>query len=454
MLFGGFSKYVYYEDITVFKEDGSYTIPDGTVELEAFIVGGGGGGGVPAGVRGSYKAGAKGLGGEVVHQANINFSSAKTFNVTVGAGGIGATKENTPGENGGASSFGDYTAAGGNGGSSSDVTSPTAGTDGVECPIENVEEIAGGSLFGASGADGSASNSTLSGGNTGGGNGANRNSNAENGSFYGAGGGGGEVYKSFLSSTVSNAGNGYVGAVIVRVVVKCLEKDVPLTQKFEVLKDTSLTYWTVPQNVELADIFLVGGGGCGATAVSLRYGGGSPEGGRGGSVFYKEGVNLTPCDTISLKIGTGGKNSPEGSTAESGGNTKFLSYNASGGRGGSETFTGYKPANGKKCPFGSVPGYAEEGDLFGADGGYTYVSNDGYLKTEDGCKTGGGNGGDYGGGYPVATSGSFYGAGGGAAGTESATGIQGNEGKPGYQGIIIIRMYVRKKVLANYTPPA
>lgn len=155
MLLGSSNKYVYYEDITTFKEDGNFIVPTGSVELEAFIVGGGGGGAVPTGVRNSYKAGAKGLGGVALYQSNIPFTDGQVFAVTVGAAGVGATVESAAGTNGGASSFGSYTAAGGNGGSSTAVTSSTVGTDGTACPIENVDGIASGSLFGASGADGS-----------------------------------------------------------------------------------------------------------------------------------------------------------------------------------------------------------------------------------------------------------------------------------------------------------
>lgn len=455
MLLNSGNKYVYYEDITTFKENGNFTVPTGSVELEAFIVGGGGGGAVPTGVRNSYKAGAKGLGGVVLYQSNIPFTDGQVFAVTVGSAGVGATKEGVAGTNGGASSFGSYTAAGGNGGSSTAVTSSTVGTDGVACPIENVDGIASGSLFGASGADGSTTNTALAGGTTGGGKGANKSTNAEAGSFYGAGGGGGNAYKGFLTTTVRNAGDGYQGIVIVRVVVKCKESDLPITDKFEVLTDTAQTQWTAPIGIESLDVFLVGGGGGGVSLTELKYANGAAAGGKGGETLYKENIEVSPGETISIKIGAGGAEYTAGSTTGNpGGKTTFSTYTAAGGAGGKKANTNV--TNGKACPFGGISDDIKDGDLFGASGGGAYVDHNGYLMYEDGGITGGGNGGNYGATESVLipTAGSFYGAGGGSAGTTGTDGYVKSKGKAGYQGIIIIRMRIKKQALTNYTPPA
>lgn len=455
MLLGSSNKYMYYEDITTFKEDGNFTVPAGVVELEAFIVGGGGGGAVPTGVRNSYKAGAKGLGGVVLYQSNIPFTDGQVFAVTVGSAGVGATKEGVAGTNGGASSFGSYTAAGGNGGSSTAVTSSTVGTDGTACPIENVDGIASGSLFGASGADGSTTATALAGGTTGGGKGASKEANAEAGSFYGAGGGGGEVYKGYFTTTVRNAGDGYQGIVIVRVVVKCKESDLPIMDKFEVLTDTAQTQWTAPIGIESLDVFLVGGGGGGVSLTGLKYAKGAAAGGRGGETLYKENIEVSPGETISIKIGAGGAEYKLGSTTDnSGGKTTFSTYTAAGGAGGKKANTDV--TNGKACPFGGISDDIKDGDLFGASGGGAYVDHNGNLMYEDGGITGGGNGGDYGAteNVLIPTAGSFYGAGGGSAGTTGTNGYIGSGGKAGYQGIIIIRMRIKKQTLTNYTPPA
>lgn len=455
MLLNSGNKYVYYEDITTFKENGNFTVPTGSVELEAFIVGGGGGGAVPTGVRNSYKAGAKGLGGVVLYQSNIPFTDGQVFAVTVGSAGVGATAESAAGTNGGASSFGSYTAAGGNGGSSTAVTSSTVGTDGTACPIENVDGIASGSLFGASGADGSTTATALAGGTTGGGKGASKEANAEAGSFYGAGGGGGEVYKSYFTTTVRNAGDGYQGIVIVRVVVRCKESDLPITDKFEVLTDTAQTQWTVPSGVESLDAFLVGGGGGGVSLTNLTYGTGTAVGGSGGKTLYKENIEVSPGETISIKIGAGGAEYTSGSTTGNpGGETTFSTYTAAGGAGGKKANTNV--TDGKACPFGGIYDDIKDGDLFGASGGGVYVNGNGDLICEDGGITGGGNGGDFGstGSIDKTTAGSFYGAGGGSAGTTGTDGYVSRKGKAGYQGIIIIRMRIKKQVLTNYTPPA
>lgn len=455
MLLNSGNKYVYYEDITTFKENGNFTVPTGSVELEAFIVGGGGGGAVPTGVRNSYKAGAKGLGGVVLYQSNIPFTDGQVFAVTVGSAGVGATAESAAGTNGGASSFGSYTAAGGNGGSSTAVTSSTVGTDGTACPIENVDGIASGSLFGASGADGSTTATALAGGTTGGGKGASKEANAEAGSFYGAGGGGGEVHKGYFTTTVRNAGDGYQGIVIVRVVVRCKESDLPITDKFEVLTDTAQTQWTVPSGVESLDAFLVGGGGGGVSLTDLTYGTGTAVGGRGGETLYKENIEVSPGATISIKIGAGGAEPTAGSTTGNpGGKTTFSTYTAAGGAGGKKANTNV--TNGKACPFGGISNDIKDGDLFGASGGGAFVDNNKYLKLEDGGITGGGNGGDFSSTDSIfyATAGSFYGAGGGSAGTTGTDGYVSSKGKAGYQGIIIIRMRIKKQVLTNYTPPA
>lgn len=214
--------------------------------------------------------------------------------MTVGAAGVGATVESAAGTNGGASSFGSYTAAGGNGGSSTAVTSSTVGTDGTACRLKTWTESQAVHCSAQAVPDGSTTATALAGGTTGGGKGANTSTNAEAGSFYGAGGGGGEVYRNYFSATVHHAGDGYQGIVIVRVVVRCKESDLPTTDKFEVLTDTAQTQWTVPSGIELLDVFLVGGGGGGISLTGLKYGTGAAAGGSGGKTLYKENIEVSP----------------------------------------------------------------------------------------------------------------------------------------------------------------
>ena len=252
-----------------------------------------------------------------------------------------------------------------------------------------------------------------------------------------------------------NAGDGYQGIVIVRVVVRCKESDLPITDKFEVLTDTKQTQWTAPIGIESLDVFLVGGGGGGVSLTGLKYATGAAVGGSGGKTLYKENIEVSPGETISIKIGAGGAEPTAGSTTGNpGGKTTFSTYTAAGGDGGKKANTNV--TNGKACPFGGISDDIKDGDLFGASGGGAFVDNNGYLKLEDGGITGGGNGGNFGATESVfiSTAGSFYGAGGGSAGTTGTDGYVKSKGKAGYQGIIIIRMHIKKQVLTNYTPPA
>lgn len=448
MLLNSGNKYVYYEDITTFKENGNFTVPTGSVELEAFIVGGGGGGAVPTGVRTSYKAGAKGLGGVVLYQSNIPFTDGQVFAVTVGSAGVGATKEGVAGTNGGASSFGSYTAAGGNGGSSTAVTSSTVGTDGVTCPIENVDGIASGSLFGASGADGSTTATALAGGTTGGGKGASKEANAEAGSFYGAGGGGGEVYKSYFTTTVRNAGDGYQGIVIVKAVVKYKESD--LITDYDVITSTTQTVYIIPSGTIKLDVFIVGGGGGGLSPktndITLA---------KGGQTVYVPNVSFTTGERVSIRVGKGGSkvkyNSKDdvGFAAGNGGNTYFGEFTAKGGVGAKNIASDYtnEVVDGVSCPFGENIAFKDASTpeattllpkyKYGACGGFnSHVSN---PPTKMGGVTGGGycNVSD----LPEWLSsskyefydGTFYGAGG------SSCHVSYQWHGDGYKGIIIIR---------------
>lgn len=454
MFFKG-CKYVYYEDITVFKKDGSFTVSKGTAGLEAFIVGGGGGGGVPSGVRNQYKAGAKGLGGGVVYQSDIPFAEGQIFEIKIGSGGTGATTENKAGNAGGSSSFGSYAANGGGGGAATEVTTSTAGSDGVACPIENVPDIEAGSLFGASGADGSTTTIALSGGVTGGGKGANRNTDAKNGSFYGSGGGGGEIYKGLYTSTIRKSGNGHDGIVIIRAVVRCKEDEVPVDEKLDVITDTSLTQWIVPSNLVggTVDVFLVGGGGGGTGLYNMSFNGGDAEGGKGGKVVYNKNITVNPGQSVPIKIGKGGNGGHELSNNNTdGGDTQFMTFVGKGGARGykSSSISSFYPVDGSACPFEVIYGGIEKDSLYGANGGGCFARSDGSMGYVKGGKTGGGDAGDYNKfAEATTTAGSFYGAGGGSSGVTNNNAYSGYDGKDGYQGIIIIRYHVKKKIITQ-----
>lgn len=92
-----------------------WVIPAGVFRVRVTVIGGGGGGGKRTGSASSGAGGGGGGGG--VSEGFVTVTPGASINVTVGAGGAGATVANTAGTNGGASSFGiAVTATGGNGG--------------------------------------------------------------------------------------------------------------------------------------------------------------------------------------------------------------------------------------------------------------------------------------------------------------------------------------------------
>lgn len=234
--------------IITIKESGTYTVPNDTIRIDVFMVGAGGGGGLPVaptgGYTGGYTAGHKGKGGSAVYYENIPFTKGEEISVTIGLAGKGATTANTAGTDGGDTSLGDYTAAGGKGGAAGTNTSTSAGNDGsMICPFGAIdsESITDTALFGADGGDGSTTTTALAGGATGGGKGANRSTAASSATFYGAGGGGGTIYKSWGSATVRNAGDGYDGIVLLKVTRK------------ETVKPASKTWILLPFNKNIKD---------------------------------------------------------------------------------------------------------------------------------------------------------------------------------------------------------
>jgi hypothetical protein len=98
----------------------------GTLEVDVLVVGGGGGGGSSTSF-GTAGAGGGGAGG-LVYQTG--FEVAGTANVIIGAGGAAAGTGNTPGNNGGNSSFGPLTALGGGGGAGGNMQGLAGGSGG------------------------------------------------------------------------------------------------------------------------------------------------------------------------------------------------------------------------------------------------------------------------------------------------------------------------------------
>ena len=417
--------------IITIKESGTYTVPNGTIRIDVFMVGAGGGGGLPVAPTGGYTAGHKGKGGSAVYYENIPFTKGEEISVTIGLAGKGATTANTAGTDGGDTSFGDYTAAGGKGGAKGTNTSTSAGNDGsMACPFGAIdsESITDTTLFGADGGDGSTTTTALAGGTTGGGKGANSSTAASSATFYGAGGGGGTIYKSWGSTTIRETGDGYDGIVILRVTRKVKESDKRLVAKYNIITDTTQTTYTIPEHEGSIDIFLVGGGGSGYSANSR--GATSHCGGYGGSVVTQTGLIYETGTTVNVSVAS----VPTAVISADGNPTTFDIYTAAGGIKGKQAYH-RGSLDGVACPFGAVNADGisiKSTDLFGASAGNYSYSDETF---DPGGITGGGNCSNV---LSNVTAGSFYGAGGGSY----VDGSNANYSKKGYQGIIIIRYWV------------
>gem|GEM_PF-408513 len=108
--------------VQTFTGDGTFTVNSGTCTVEVYMVGGGGGG---SSGYGEWAGG--GGGGAYVARTNISATS-DSYDITVGAKGLGATSCGGSGNNGGASSAFDLTAGGGNGATQSSYSSSPGGT--------------------------------------------------------------------------------------------------------------------------------------------------------------------------------------------------------------------------------------------------------------------------------------------------------------------------------------
>ena len=184
--------------------------------------------------------------------------------------------------------------------------------------------------------------------------------------------------------------------------------------------------WTIPVGISKLKVTVIGGGGGGGTGItscgttSLSGGGG---GGAGVGISYLTGV--TPGNTFSIVVGSGGTSATAGgNTTLSSGTQTITTITASGGGAGATQWT-------------SGAGGTSTGatlNLTGASGGCGIY----YPQPVSACGGAGGNASGFGGGgrsqnAAAGTAGSSYGAGGsgGANGTNSAGGA-------GYQGAVII----------------
>ena len=209
---------------------------------------------------------------------------------------------------------------------------------------------------------------------------------------------------------------------------------------------TSSQDWVVPTGVTLVDVFIVGGGsGGGAWSCGINGGG-------GGYTKSYFGVSVTPNETISITIGTGGAGND--CMGVSGGYSQFkdATYKADGAD--ANTFSGGS-GGGKQCGYGNTSGnggsdgsagYGGNGCPLGGGGTGQGTTTRKFAEPAGDLYAGGGGGGGFGAG---AGAGGVGGGGNGTGGIgDNATpnsggggggGGSGGSGGNGADGIVIVR---------------
>jgi hypothetical protein len=190
--------------IHTFTSSGTFTVTQGTSEVQYLVVAGGGGGGWAGpggGGGGGYRSSVSGesSGGGASAETPLTLSSG-SYTVTVGAGGSSSTNNSIPGSNGNNSVFASITSIGGGGGGSGDGTAlPTSGGS---CGGASYYDNGGSGTSGQGYRGGNSSAGGVSGGGGGAG------SQGDDVSGGGGGNGGYGVSSSITGSTVSRAGGG------------------------------------------------------------------------------------------------------------------------------------------------------------------------------------------------------------------------------------------------------
>ena len=127
---------------TFITQSGTWTVPSGVGTIDIFLCGGGGGGGNG----GSTTGGGGGGGGYTTMQWAVKVTPGQQFNVVIGAGGAA-------GQDGGATSFGSYSVAGGKAGYSGLVTGGAGGCGGGNGWRTSVVNAGNGGTDGGNGTD-------------------------------------------------------------------------------------------------------------------------------------------------------------------------------------------------------------------------------------------------------------------------------------------------------------
>ena len=467
-----------------FTASGTFTVPAGIRNVQAYVIGGGGGGSAGGGGGGgggvllvnSFQVqpgqtivvgiGAGGAGGTSLSQGNAGSGGNSTFGpfTAIGggaggyvngiAGGSGGGSGNGAAFTGGAGTLGQgnagggdpssYTSAAGGGGASAvganAASNNTGGAGGAGIVINGIIYSAGGGgggsvTGGAAGGTGAGAGS--GGGVTGGAATANTGSGGGGGGTYGNGGNGGSGIVIVTWQTapwfnvLSDGLKYWKGAILQRAYTQALLNDARPPSTYSQI--TASGTFTVPAGITvLRWVAMLGGGG----------GGGYGQGGGGGSggVMFLQNVAVTPGQTFTVTIGPGGAGGTSGSPVGTNGTATYFGATYAGGGGGGGGSVNSTSAGNTGGAGSGAAGAAQDtaGTLGSGNGsgggqqreGYGYggpgVGNGGGTNQTGyaGYTAGGGGGGDSGHTTNIAGgTGTLWGNGGNGAGGASNPGL-------------------------------
>lgn len=233
--------------------------------------------------------------------------------------------------------------------------------------------------------------------------------------------------------------------------------DVPYTEPGQQAYTTPGTYsWTAPAGVYAVSVVCVGGGGSGNHGYGTDTAGGA--GGGGGGLGWKNRISVTPGQSYTVVVGSGGANTAAGGfsgNGTAGSNSYFISETTVKGEGGKAAFNNTGGAGGTYVGDGGGNGGAGANSASfnpgsgGGAGGYSGNGGSG-TRTTGNSGSGGGGGGGGGGGFMAAGGGGGVGilgqgangaggtagpylepAGGGGGGSGGANGTNGSTGTNG-----------------------
>ena len=186
--------------------------------------------------------------------------------------------------------------------------------------------------------------------------------------------------------------------------------------------------WTAPADVTSVSVVAVGGGGGGAPYSGVSGGiGAYGSGGGGGGLGWKNNIPVTPGQTYTVVVGSGGSG---GTSPTAGGDSYFINTSTVRGGGGDfgdtsttstgGTFTGDGGGNGGNGAYADAGGGA-----YGGGGGAGGYSGNGGSAAVSGGSHGNGSGGGGGGGFGSGGGVGIYGEGANGTGGFEATGGSG-----------------------------